>query len=215
MHESWRDFLKNEFNQPYFQELSQFLHAGYETRPIYPAKTRVFRAFATDLGSVKVVILGQDPYHTPGMADGLAFSVPATQPLPPSLRNIYQEIDREFGQHANASGDLTAWQKQGVLLLNNVLTVEAHQAGSHRGKGWEQFTEATVRFLSAERPNLVFLLWGRDAGSKKGLIDAKKHLVLVSAHPSPLSAHRGFFGNNHFLQANQFLKAHGQTEIIW
>ena len=132
------------------------------------------------------------------MAHGLAFSVPSTQPLPPSLRNIYQEIDQDIGRHANPSGDLTNWQKQGVLLLNNVLTVEAHQAGSHRGKGWETFTEATIRYLNAERPHLVFLLWGRDARSKKPLIDTEKHLVLESAHPSPLSAHHGFFGNHHF-----------------
>ena len=215
MHPSWQAFLQSEFAKPYFQELSQFLHTAYAERTIFPPKTQVFRAFTTDLNAVKVVILGQDPYHTPGMAHGLAFSVPSTQPLPPSLRNIYQEIDQDIGRHANPSGDLTNWQKQGVLLLNNVLTVEAHQAGSHRGKGWETFTEATIRYLNAERPHLVFLLWGRDARSKKALIDTEKHLVLESAHPSPLSAYHGFFGNHHFSRTNQFLREHGITEIIW
>ena len=215
MHPSWHDFLQSEFAKPYFQELSRFLHTAYAERTIFPPKTQVFRAFTTDLNSVKVVILGQDPYHTPGMAHGLAFSVPSTQPLPPSLKNIYQEIDNDLGQHANPSGDLSNWQKQGVLLLNNALTVEAHQAGSHRGKGWETFTEAVICYLNDQRPHLVFLLWGRDARSKKPLIDTDRHLVLESAHPSPLSAHHGFFGNHHFSRANQFLREQGMDEIIW
>lgn len=215
MHESWKPFLDSEFAKPYFQELSEFLHEAYATKTVFPAKSQVFRAFMTDLGSVKVVVLGQDPYHTPGAAHGLAFSVPSSQPIPPSLVNIYKEIDAEYGSHANRSGNLRDWQAQGVLLLNNVLTVEAHRAGSHRGKGWEIFTEATVKYLNEKCEHLVFLLWGRDARSKKPLIDPQKHLVLESAHPSPLSASNGFFGNGHFLKANQFLKAHGLTEIIW
>ncbi len=215
MHESWKPFLESEFAKPYFVELSKFLHLAYETGKVFPAKPQVFRAFTTDLGQVKVVILGQDPYHTPGAAHGLAFSVPNSQPVPPSLVNIYKEIDSEYGQHANPTGNLAPWQSQGVLLLNNVLTVEAHKAGSHRGKGWEIFTEATVRYLNEQCNHLVFILWGRDARSKKPLIDTNKHLVLESAHPSPLSAHNGFFGNGHFRKANEFLKSHGLTEITW
>lgn len=215
MHPSWQEFLRSEFAKPYFQELSAFLRTAYAERTIFPPKPQVFRAFSTDLQAVKVVILGQDPYHTPGMAHGLAFSVPSTQPLPPSLRNIYQEIDNDIGAHQNASGDLRRWQAQGVMLLNNVLTVEAHRAGSHRGKGWETFTEAVIRYLDDQRPHLVFLLWGRDAGSKKHLINTEKHLVLESAHPSPLSASRGFFGNRHFSRTNQFLAEHGLEPIAW
>ncbi len=215
MHESWKPFLEAEFAKPYFVELSNFLHSAYETKKVFPAKPQVFRAFTTDLDQVKVVILGQDPYHTPGVAHGLAFSVPSSQPIPPSLVNIYKEIDAEYGKHANATGNLSAWQEQGVLLLNNVLTVEAHKAGSHRGKGWEIFTEATVRHLNEKCEHLVFILWGRDARSKKPLIDTSKHLVLESAHPSPLSAHNGFFGNGHFRKANEFLLANGMPEIVW
>ncbi len=215
MHESWKEFLDSEFAKPYFQELSQFLHAAYETKTIFPAKTQVFRAFTTDLNQVKVVILGQDPYHTPGAAHGLAFSVPNSQPIPPSLVNIYKEIDAEYGSHANPRGNLSNWQQQGVLLLNNVLTVEAHRAGSHRGKGWEQFTEATVRHLNDKCEHLVFMLWGRDARSKSSMIDQTEHLVLESPHPSPLSAHSGFFGNGHFKKANEFLRQHGLSEIVW
>lgn len=215
MHESWKEFLESEFSKPYFKELSSFLHQAYETQTIFPPKPYVFRAFTTDLQQVKVVILGQDPYHTPGAAHGLAFSVPDSQPVPPSLVNIYKEIDAEYGQHANKTGNLKSWQDQGVLMLNNVLTVEAHKAGSHRGKGWETFTEATVKYLNAQCEHLVFLLWGRDARSKKPLIDVQKHLILESPHPSPLSAHAGFFGNGHFRKANEFLATHQLTEINW
>lgn len=215
MHPSWKPFLQSEFAKPYFQELSAFLHEAYATKTIFPPKAQVFRAFNTDLGTVKVVILGQDPYHTPGAAHGLAFSVPDSQPIPPSLVNIYREIDAEYGHHANPTGNLTNWQRQGVLLLNNVLTVEAHRAGSHRGHGWETFTEAVIRYLNDQRPHLVFLLWGRDARSKKPLIDASRHLILESPHPSPLSAHSGFFGNNHFRLANQFLEQHDLAPIEW
>ncbi len=215
MHESWKEFLDSEFTKPYFQELSKFLHEAYETKTIFPAKPQVFSAFTTDLNEVKVVILGQDPYHTPGAAHGLAFSVPNSQPIPPSLVNIYKEIDAEFGGHALETGNLRPWQEQGVLLLNNVLTVEAHRAGSHRGKGWEQFTEAVVKHLNERCDHLVFLLWGRDARSKSGWIDQDRHLVLESPHPSPLSAHAGFFGNGHFRKANEFLSQHGMAEIEW
>ena len=196
MHESWKPFLKSEFDKPYFKELSEFLHAEYETKTIFPKKSLVFSAFATDLNEVKVVILGQDPYHTPGAAEGLAFSVPPRQPIPPSLINIYKEIDDDIGKHANPTGSLRNWQKQGVLLLNTVLTVEAHKAGSHRGHGWE-------------------ILWGRDARNKKPLIDGSKHLILESPHPSPLSAHAGFFGNHHFSKTNNFLKQIGLESIVW
>lgn len=215
MHESWKPFLNSEFSKPYFKELSTFLHQEYKEKQIFPKKTQVFRAFTTDLNNIKVVILGQDPYHTPGAAHGLAFSVPDSQPIPPSLVNIYKEIDNEYGSHQNHTGNLKNWQSQGVLLLNNVLTVEAHLAGSHRGHGWETFTEAVIRYLNDNCSHLVFMLWGRDARAKATLIDQNKHLVLESAHPSPLSAHYGFFGNNHFKKANAYLKQNHLSEINW
>ena len=215
MHESWKEFLNSEFNKPYFKELAAFLHDEYERKTIYPPKGLVFSAFTTDLNDVKVVILGQDPYHTPGAAEGLAFSVPNSQPIPPSLINIYKEIDDDIGHHVNPRGSLRNWQRQGVLLLNTVLTVEAHKAGSHRGKGWETFTTATIAYLNEVRPHLVFILWGRDARNKKSLIDTSKHLILESPHPSPLSAYAGFFGNHHFSKCSEFLKAHGMNEIEW
>lgn len=215
MHESWKPFLNDEFNKPYFRELSNFLHQEYETKTIFPRKELVFRAFATDLNEVKVVILGQDPYHTPGAAEGLAFSVPNSQPIPPSLINIYKEIDSDIGKHANPHGSLANWQKQGVLLLNTVLTVEAHKPKSHANRGWEIFTTATIKYLNRERPHLVFILWGRDARNKKSLIDESRHLVLESAHPSPLSAYNGFFGSKPFSKCNEFLKNNGLNEIIW
>lgn len=215
MHPSWKPFLESEFNKPYFLELSKFLNHEYEVKTIFPKKQQVFSAFTTDLNRVTVVILGQDPYHTPGAAHGLAFSVPNSQPIPPSLVNIYKEIDSDIGHHANKTGYLKSWQEQGVLLLNNVLTVEAHKAGSHRGKGWETFTEAVIKYLNETRPHLVFILWGRDARNKKSLINTSKHLVLESAHPSPLSAYSGFFGNHHFSKTNEFLKSHDLPEINW
>ena len=215
MHPSWKPFLDSEFAKPYFRELAEFLHAAYDTKRIFPAKTQVFKAFTTDLNEVKVVILGQDPYHTPGAAMGLAFSVPDSQPIPPSLVNIYKEIDSDTGSHANKTGNLVNWQNQGVLLLNNVLTVEAHKAGSHRGKGWEIFTEHIIKYLNEHRDHLVFLLWGRDARSKAALMDKSKHLVLESAHPSPLSAYNGFFGNNHFIKCNEQLEKWGEIPIKW
>lgn len=215
MHESWKEFLQSEFEKPYFRELSGFLHQAYERTTVFPRKALVFSAFTTDLNEVKVVVLGQDPYHTPGAAEGLAFSVPPSQPIPPSLVNIYKEIDADIGRHICPNGSLRPWKEQGVLLLNTVLTVEAHRAGSHRGKGWETFTTATIEYLNKKRPHLVFLLWGRDARSKKPLIDTSRHLVLESAHPSPLSAHYGFFGNHHFSKCNEFLVQHGEKPIEW
>lgn len=235
IHSSWKPFLEQEFQKPYFQELSVFLKDAYRTKTIFPKKEAVFRAFATDFNNVKVVILGQDPYHTPGAAMGLAFSVPSSEKIPPSLINIYKEIDSDLGQvyqdlkimnpnlelnpedyqHRNKTGDLSSWAEQGVLLLNNVLTVEAHLAGSHRGKGWETFTENVIKYLNETRPHLVFILWGRDARSKKPLINQAKHLILESAHPSPLSAHAGFFGSRPFTKTNEFLKENDLKPIIW
>lgn len=214
--ESWQEFLKNEFKKEYFLELAKFLHQEYEEKMIFPVKRQVFRAFLTNLDDVKVVILGQDPYHTPGVADGLAFSVKnGKKYLPPSLVNIYKEIDSDLGMRASLDGDLSSWQQQGVLLLNNVLTVEAHKAGSHRGKGWEIFSKNCVGYLNDKKEHLVFILWGRDARNKKTLIDEKKHLILESAHPSPLSAHNGFFGSKPFSRANEYLVAHGLRPIRW
>ena len=215
MHESWKPFLSAEFKKPYFRELASFLHEAYETHTIFPRKQDVFRAFTSNLDDIKVVILGQDPYHTPGAAMGLAFSVPDRERIPPSLVNIYKEIDSDVGPHHNKTGSLISWQNQGVLLLNNVLTVEAHLAGSHRGKGWEIFTEDTIKYLSETRPRLVFILWGRDARSKKSLIDTKKHFIIESAHPSPLSAHNGFFGSKPFSKCNKKLEEWGLPVIEW
>ena len=182
---------------------------------VFPPKKLVFSAFTTNLSEVKVVILGQDPYHTPGAAEGLAFSVPKSQPIPPSLINIYKEIDSDIGHHANSSGSLREWQKQGVLLLNTVLTVEAHRPKSHSGKGWETFTTAVISYLNANKEGLVFMLWGRDARNKKSLIDASSHLVLEAAHPSPLSAYNGFFGCKHFSTCNKYLEENGKKAIEW
>ena len=207
--------MKSEFEKPYFKELAEFLHEEYEKKTIFPKKGLVFRAFMTDLNEVKVVILGQDPYHTPGAAEGLAFSVPNSQPIPPSLVNIYKEIDSDIGKHANPGGSLRNWQQQGVLLLNTVLTVEAHRPKSHSGKGWETFTTEIIKYLNAERPHLVFMLWGRDARNKKSLIDTSRHLVLESAHPSPLSAYYGFFGSKPFSKCNEFLVQNGMEPIVW
>lgn len=215
MHESWKTFLNDEFAKPYFRELAEFLHAEYENKTIFPRKQLVFSAFTTDLNQVKVVILGQDPYHTPGAAEGLAFSVPTTQPVPPSLQNIYKEIDSDIGRHANPSGSLRNWQKQGVLLLNTVLTVEAHKPKSHAGKGWEVFTTEVIKYLNDTQPHLVFMLWGRDARNKASLINTEKHLVLEAPHPSPLSAHAGFFGCKHFSRCNDWLAKNNMEPITW
>ncbi|MDR3270347.1 MAG: uracil-DNA glycosylase [Peptococcaceae bacterium] len=215
MHDSWRPYLKAEFAKPYFMTLSEFLKEAYAARTIYPPKQQVFNAFATELNEVKVVIIGQDPYHGPHQAHGLAFSVSERVAIPPSLLNIFKEIHDDTGAPLPSSGNLWRWAEQGVMLLNNTLTVEAHRAGSHRGRGWEEFTNVMIKLLNNEREHLVFLLWGRDARGKKDLIDSSRHLILEAAHPSPLSAHNGFFGCRHFSQANAYLQAHGQKEIMW
>jgi uracil-DNA glycosylase len=207
--------VKGEWEKPYFTALSAFLKEAYATRTVYPPKVQVFSAFRTDLNGVKVVIIGQDPYHGTGQAHGLAFSVCETVPTPPSLCNMFQEIHADTGAPIPANGNLQRWADQGVLLLNNTLTVEAGQAGSHRNRGWETFTDAMIQVLNTEREHLVFLLWGRDARGKKALIDPARHLVLEAPHPSPLSAHAGFFGCRHFSKANAYLEAHGLSAVTW
>lgn len=215
MHESWKPILESEFDQPYFKELSKFLTDAYEYKTIYPPKQQVFSAFITDLNDIKVVIIGQDPYHGPRQANGLAFSVHSGVQIPPSLQNIFKEINADVGAPIPNNGDLTRWAKQGVMLLNNTLTVEAHMAGSHRGKGWETFTEHIIKYLNENRPHLVFILWGRDARSKKPMIDQTKHYIIESAHPSPLSAYNGFFGSKPFSKCNDKLKEWEMKEIKW
>jgi uracil-DNA glycosylase len=215
MHPSWKPYLQAEFAKPYFANLSNFLRDAYHTKTIYPPKNQVFSAFATPLDKVKVVILGQDPYHGPKQAHGLAFSVPQTTPAPPSLQNIFLEIKNDVGCKLPRSGNLNCWATQGVLLLNNTLTVEAGQPGSHRGWGWEEFTTAMIKILNHDKDHLVFLLWGKDARAKKALLSPHKHLILEAAHPSPFSAHSGFFGCRHFSQANAYLREHNLPEIVW
>ena len=213
---SWREALQNEFDQPYFAALAQRLHAEKAAgRTIFPPGGQIFRAFELcPLDQVKVVILGQDPYHGYGQAMGLCFSVPPGVPAPPSLKNIFQEIETDLGLRMSGSPDLTPWARQGVLLLNAVLTVRAGEAASHSGLGWETFTDAVIRTVSARREGVVFLLWGNYARGKAPLIDATRHLVLEAAHPSPL-ARGAFFGCRHFSRCNEYLAAHGQTPIDW
>ena len=214
--ESWRERLQSEFDAPYFAQLTDFVRHEYATTRVYPPGSQMFAAFdASPFDKVKVVILGQDPYHEPGQAHGLCFSVNDGVPFPPSLQNIFKEIHDDIGTPVPMSGDLTRWANQGVLLLNATLTVRAHQAGSHQNKGWEQFTDAVIHRLAQERENLVFILWGSYAQRKGEFIDRSRHLVLQSPHPSPLSAHRGFFGNRHFSRTNEYLTAHGIEPILW
>lgn len=214
--ETWRRHLQTEFDAPYFAELVSFVRQEYQQGRVYPPGRLIFNAFdQCPFDKVKVVIIGQDPYHEPGQAQGLCFSVPDGVQIPPSLINIYKEIEDDLGVKCPPSGDLTRWARQGVLLLNATLTVREHQAGSHQRRGWEQFTDAVIATLSRERDGLVFLLWGSYAQSKRMLIDSSRHLILQSPHPSPLSAHRGFFGNHHFSQANAWLQSHGQQPILW
>lgn len=214
--ESWRERLQSEFDAPYFAQLTDFVRHEYATTRVYPPGSQMFAAFdACPFDKVKVVILGQDPYHEPGQAHGLCFSVNDGVPFPPSLQNIFKEIHDDIGTPVPMSGDLTRWANQGVLLLNATLTVRAHQAGSHQNKGWEQFTDAVIHRLAQERENLVFILWGSYAQRKGEFIDRSRHLVLQSPHPSPLSAHRGFFGNRHFSRTNEYLRAHGIEPILW
>jgi len=214
--ESWHELLRNEWDEPYFAELAAFVRQEYATTRVYPPAGRIFAAFdACSVEDVKVVILGQDPYHGPGQANGLCFSVADGVAIPRSLENIFREVSADTGAPAPATGNLERWARQGVLLLNATLTVRAHEAGSHQGHGWERFTDRVVSLLSEHREGLVFMLWGNYAGRKAELIDSSKHLVLRSAHPSPLSASRGFFGNHHFTLANDYLASKGQKRIIW
>lgn len=216
INKDWQTLLQTEFDKPYFVDLVSFVHSEYATHRIYPPGKLIFNAFdACPPGKLKVVILGQDPYHGEGQAHGLCFSVNDGVPLPPSLVNIYKEISEEYGKPAPASGNLLRWANQGVLLLNATLTVRANIAGSHQGRGWETFTDAVIKSISDNKENVVFLLWGAYAGRKAELIDTAKHCVLKSAHPSPLSAYRGFFGNGHFRKANDYLVSTGQTPIDW
>lgn len=214
---SWREHIGAEFEKPYFSALTDFVRHEYTTTTCYPPGSLIFNAFnLCPFDRVKVVIIGQDPYHEPGQAQGLSFSVPEGVPFPPSLQNIFKEIQLNLGKPMPPTGDLTRWAEQGVLLLNATLTVRAHQAASHQRHGWEQFTDAAIRALNAERENLVFILWGGYARSKAQLIDRSRHLVLESVHPSPLSANRGgWFGNHHFSQCNAYLREHGEQEIDW
>ena len=214
--ESWKERLTNEFEKDYFIRLTDFVRAEYKSTTIYPPGRLIFNAFnLCPFDKVKVVIIGQDPYHGPDQAHGLCFSVNDGIVYPPSLQNIFKEIQNDLGIPIPSSGNLTRWANQGVLLLNATLTVRAHQAGSHQRKGWEEFTDAAIRILANQREHLVFILWGAYAQKKGAFIDRSKHLVLTSAHPSPLSAYNGFFGNKHFSRTNDYLTAHGKTPIQW
>lgn len=214
--ETWKEVLKEEFEKDYFVNLTSFVRQEYKGKTIYPKASNIFNAFnLCPFDKIKVVILGQDPYHEPNQAHGLCFSVLEPTPSPPSLKNIFKEINLDLGIEPLESGDLTRWASQGVLLLNATLTVEAHKAGSHQGKGWEEFTDRVIFNLANRKSGLVFLLWGSYAQKKGEFIDQTKHLVLKSVHPSPLSAHRGFFGNHHFSQTNSYLTQQGKQPINW
>lgn len=214
--QSWKNELADIFESPAFRQTAEFARAQYATREVYPPAAKIFAAFdACPFDKVKVVILGQDPYHGPGQANGLCFSVNPGVRMPPSLVNIFKEVSADTGAPMPADGDLSRWARQGVLLLNATLTVEANRAGSHQGQGWEQFTDEVISRLSRDRDHLVFILWGSYAIRKSALIDQARHLVLTSPHPSPLSAHRGFFGNHHFSRANAYLVAAGETPVAW
>ena len=212
----WRKHLAKEFEQPYFAALASFVRAAYQQHQVYPRASDILRAFALcGFEQTKVVILGQDPYHGPGQANGLCFSVSEHVPIPPSLLNIFTEIHNDLGVSMPANGDLTRWARQGVLLLNATLTVQARKPGSHQNKGWETFTDAVISCLSQAKKHIVFMLWGAYARQKVGLINANQHLVLTSPHPSPYAAARGFFGNQHFSKANAYLQAQHQAPIQW
>ncbi len=213
---SWKGRLSEEFLKPYFLQLIGFVKEEYQTQTVYPPGKEIFHAFdACDFSDVKVVIIGQDPYHGPGQANGLCFSVRDGVRVPPSLVNIFKEIKQDLGKPIPSSGDLDRWARQGVLLLNATLTVRASSPGSHQNKGWEVFTDAAIKKLSDEKENVVYLLWGAYAQKKGEIIDRHKNLVLMSAHPSPFSADRGFFGCKHFSKANEYLKSKGLKEIDW
>lgn len=213
----WLPALKPEFSKPYYRELYTFINQEYRTHTVYPPADRIFEALhLTPLSHLKVVVLGQDPYHEPNQAHGLSFSVlPEQHQLPPSLVNIYQELHDDLGCYIPNNGYLKKWADQGVLLLNTVLTVRAHAAFSHQGHGWEQFTDAIIRAVNAENRPIVFLLWGRPAQNKRSMLTNPAHLILTAPHPSPLSAYRGFFGCRHFSKANDFLRAGGAAPIDW
>ncbi|MCD7931718.1 MAG: uracil-DNA glycosylase [Tannerellaceae bacterium] len=214
--QSWKEQLADEFQKEYFFNLAQFVKQEYQTRTVYPPGKLIFNAFEQcPFEEVKVVLIGQDPYHESGQAHGLCFSVREGIPFPPSLLNILKEIEDDLGKPMPPNGDLTRWAKQGVLLLNSTLTVRAHQAGSHQHKGWEEFTDAVISKLNQSRENIVYILWGSYAQKKGAVINTNRNLVLKSPHPSPLSAHRGFFGNKHFSKANDYLIACGKTPIDW
>lgn len=213
---SWKEVLVDEFKKEYFESLTEFVHQEYRTQKIYPPAKLIFNAFdQCPFEQVKVVILGQDPYHGPGQAHGLCFSVNDDIRFPPSLRNIFKELQQDVGKEVPQTGNLTSWAQQGVLLLNATLTVRAAQAGSHQKKGWETFTDAVIDKVNQLKENVVFILWGSYAIRKGEFIDQNKHLVLTSVHPSPLSASRGFFGNNHFSKTNSFLVEHGLEPVQW
>lgn len=214
--DSWKRRLQPEFDKPYFYNLTNFVKEEYSKHTIYPPGKFIFHAFNTcPFDKVKVVIIGQDPYHEPGQYYGLCFSVLDGVPFPPSLLNIFKEIENDLGKPMPKSGRLERWADKGVLLINAILTVRAHQAGSHRGKGWEEFTDAVIKILNDEKENIVFMLWGSYAQRKGAFIDRNRHCVLTAAHPSPLSADRGFFGCKHFSKANQYFKSKGISEIEW
>lgn len=214
--ESWKRELADIFDGAAFAAIAAFTRKEYAAGEVYPPASRIFAAFdACPFPEVKVVILGQDPYHGPGQANGLSFSVNPGVRFPPSLLNIFKEVSADTGAPIPVDGDLSRWARQGVLMLNATLTVAANRAGSHQGHGWEQFTDAVIKRLSDRREHLVFILWGSYAIRKSELIDQSRHLILTSPHPSPLSAHRGFFGNHHFSRANAYLQAHGATPIVW
>ncbi len=213
----WKAILKEEFEKPYFKNLAEFVKTEYISTKCFPPGKQIFSAFIhTPFVEVKVVIIGQDPYHGPGQAHGLCFSVGENVAVPPSLKNIFEEIRTDIGSPIPQNGNLERWADQGVLLLNATLTVRAHQAGSHQNKGWEKFTDAVIEKLSMEREGLVFLLWGGPANKKGAKVDTSKHLVLTSGHPSPLAANRGYwFGNKHFGKTNEYLKEKGKNPIKW
>ena len=214
--ESWKQILRDEFDAPYFIALTEFLREEKKKYIVYPPGPQIFSAFNhTPFNRVKVVIIGQDPYHGPGQAHGLCFSVPEGMPPPPSLVNIFKEIESDLGIPIPKSNNLTKWAGQGVLLVNAILTVRANEPTSHQNKGWETFTNAVIRNLNEKRKNLVFLLWGNYAQAKESLIDNSRHYILKAAHPSPLSANRGFFGCRHFSRTNQILTEQGLNEIDW
>ena len=212
----WKELLQPEFDKPYFEELIRFVKEEYATRRIYPRGSNIFRAFdKCPFEKLKVVIIGQDPYHNPGQANGLCFSVNAGVQFPPSLQNIFREIEQDTGTPIPPTGELDRWAEQGVLLLNSVLTVRKYQAASHAGRGWEEFTDAVVRTIDTHKEGIVYMLWGSYAQRKGAIADASRNCILKTVHPSPLSVYRGFFGCRHFSQANDYLVSQGKEPIVW